>query len=143
MSSWVCVDANVVLRLVTGGDGAEQIARLWADWREAGLQIAAPGLLAYEVTNALWRYAHVGELEPDEAAMALDTALGLGVVLHNDSALHRRALELARRHGLPATYDAHYLALAEMLDAGLWTTDARLASKLGSGDDRLRLIQRS
>jgi predicted nucleic acid-binding protein len=142
MSSWVCVDASVVVRLVTGGEGADKIARLWAEWGGAGLSIGAPNLLIYEVTNALWRYAQVGELEPDEAVAALDSALGLGIVLHADAALHRRALELARRQGLAATYDAHYVALADMLDTELWTTDARLVKQLGDQAARLRLIER-
>ena len=40
--------------------------------------------------------------------------------------LHQRAWELARYFGLPAAYDAHYLALAEMADCAFWTADKRL-----------------
>ena len=38
------------------------------------------------------------------------------------------------RSGLPATYDAYYLALAKRYDAALWTADNRLRKRLeGSG----------
>jgi predicted nucleic acid-binding protein len=37
-----------------------------------------------------------------------------------------RAMELAKYFGLPATYDAHYLALAESKDCELWTADERM-----------------
>ena len=38
----------------------------------------------------------------------------------------QRALELAYRFGLPATYDANFLALAEREECELWTADMRL-----------------
>ena len=34
------------------------------------------------------------------------------------------------RFNLPATYDAHYLALAEWMEIDLWTADARLVNAL-------------
>jgi len=39
---------------------------------------------------------------------------------------HARALELAHRFGQPASYDAHYLALAERERCDVWTADERL-----------------
>lgn len=40
--------------------------------------------------------------------------------------LHHRAWERAYRFKQPAAYDAHYLALAEMLGCEFWTADRRL-----------------
>jgi predicted nucleic acid-binding protein len=102
--------------------------------------IAAPTLLYYEVASALRRYVHVGELQSSGVDEALDAALGLGVVLIGDDALHRRALRFADQLGLAAAYDAHYLALAERLDAELWTTDARLVRGLAGRLPWVRLI---
>lgn len=48
--------------------------------------------------------------------------------------LGKRAWDLAERHGWGRTYDAEYLALAQILDCRLVTIDARLrrgAAQLG------------
>ena len=123
----ICVDASLVLRLLGAGAYDAPVVQLWRGWHENGRSLVAPALLYYEVSNALHRYAAHGELLPQEAAEALEAALGLDIALTGDADLHRRALELAQRLSLPATYDAHYLALAERLGAEFWTSDRQLA----------------
>ena len=125
-NSWLCVDANLVIRLVA--DPADESVRsLWEQWDAGGRQLAAPTLLYYEVTNALHRYQELGLMSASSVRLALQAALALPLHLHGEAALHERALNLARRFALPAAYDAHYLALAELLDGEFWTADARLA----------------
>jgi predicted nucleic acid-binding protein len=79
------------------------------------------------VANALYRYWKAGLISGEAMTAALVSATALLIELHGDAALHRHAVALAQRFALPAAYDAHYLALAERLQAPLWTTDARLA----------------
>lgn len=55
--------------------------------------------------------------------------------------MHDRALSLATRFTLPATYDAHYLALAEELGCEFWTADKRLAGATDGAFPLLRLIE--
>ena len=124
-NSWVCVDANLVIRLVADPED-EAVLQLWERWDDEGRQPAAPALLYYEVTNALYRYRRMGLMGPVSMRLALQAALSLPLRLYQDAGLHRRALDLAERFDLPATYDAHYLALAEQLGAEFWTADRRL-----------------
>ncbi len=133
-NSPVCLDASFLLRLLLDGETASQADGLWEAWHREGRRLVAPTLLYYEVTNALHRYAAQGDLLPDEVETLLGLALRLDVELIGDAELHRRALQLARTLSLPTTDDAHYLALAERLDAEFWTADARLAQAV---QDRL------
>ena len=125
-SSWLCVDANLVIRLVAG-PADEAVRRLWEQWDTAGRQLAAPTLLRYEVTNALYRYQKLGWITAPAVGLALRAALALPVRLYGEADLHARALDIAGRFSLPAAYDAHYLALAERLDGEFWTADRTLA----------------
>jgi predicted nucleic acid-binding protein len=125
-SSAVCVDASLVIRLVA--DPADEVSRrLWEEWDAARRDIVAPGLLFYEVSNVLCRYARAGLTGKEAAQLALSAALALPIRLIYAAEVHTRALEIAHRFSLPAAYDAHYLAVAEMLSGEFWTGDLKLA----------------
>lgn len=121
-----CVDASCVLRLWLPGPGQVDARRLFVSWRRHREQLVAPGLIAYEVTNVLHQQRRHGRLTAEAAARLLATFDDLRIAVAGDVELHQRALELADGCGLPATYDACYLALCQRNDATLWTADRRL-----------------
>jgi len=124
-SSWICIDANLVVRLVT--DPNDTLVRpQWEQWETDGRQFTAPPLLYNEVTNAVYQYQRRGLISPESVRLALDAAQDLPIHLQGKGDLHGLALGIAQRFSLPATYDAHYLALAEQLGAEFWTADGRL-----------------
>jgi predicted nucleic acid-binding protein len=129
LSSWICVDASLVVRLVSDPN-AGTLRQLWDQWIQQGQKVAAPSLLRYELTNALYRYQRHGMLNSVAVRRSLRAALALPIDLRSDASLHERAMDLAGRFQLPAAYDAHYLALAEQLGAALWTTDQRLVNSV-------------
>ncbi len=90
----------------------------------------APTLLFYEVTNGLYQQQRNKVLSPETIGKALELALDLPINLINEANLHLRAREITMEYNLPATYDAHYLALAEWMDIDLWTADMRLINTL-------------
>ena len=126
--SSVCVDANIVVRVVVFPSHAA-IQTLWQRWTRQEQQIIAPALIFYEVTNALYQYQRQGMLTEEAVTIALNAVLALPIQIHGDAELHRKALDIARRYGLSATYDAHYVALAQHFGGELWTTDQRLANR--------------
>ncbi len=129
-TSPLCVDANLVIRLVADPDD-EVIRRLWEQWDADRRFIAAPTLLYYEVSNALYRYHRAEMMSLATVKLALKAAFSLPVHLYGEPMVHQRALDLAERFTLPAAYDAHYLALADWLGGEFWTADRRLARAVG------------
>ena len=134
--SAICVDAGVVVKLVAFHNDTA-VSALWDEWDERGRQVVAPALLLYEVTNVLYQYLRHNLLSSDDVAVALAAVLALPIRYVADVGLHQRALDVAHRFNLVATYDAHYVALAELSDAELWTTDGKLAA--ACGQDWVRL----
>ena len=91
-------------------------------------QLHAPHLIDSEVANGLRRRVAGGEIGSTQGWAALDVWRHLGIARYPVFALLDRVWEL--RENLSA-YDASYVALAEELDCGLLTADARLARAPG------------
>jgi predicted nucleic acid-binding protein len=128
---------SLVVRVLQPGH--PEIVDLWLSWLDSGRQVCAPWLLVYEVTNALYRGARARHTGLQPLAASLEELGQMKLELVSDLTLSRRAAEMAWTLDLPAAYDAHYLALAERLDAELWTCDHRLAQRLGENLPRLRV----
>lgn len=92
-------------------------------------QVHAPHLIDSEVASALRRQVAGQLLDADVAKVALDRWQRLGVTRYPAVGLLERVWEL--RENISA-YDATYIALAELLDCPLLTTDARLGRAPGS-----------
>lgn len=132
-SETVCIDASVVLRYVLMPDDAP-IKTVWQTWVKDEINLVAPSLLFYEVTNGLYQQQRNKYLSPETIWKTLELSLDLPITLVNEKNLHLRAREIAMQYNLPATYDAHYLALAEWMDIELWTADKRLVKAVQSFD---------
>ena len=128
MNSWVCVDANLVIKLVVEEVDSDRVRILWRHWLNASYNIAAPPLLRYEVTSVLRKQVARKLRTIEENRQALQRVLSFGIQYIEPPDFHRRAFDMAEQYGQPAAYDVHYLALAEFLDCEFWTADERLVN---------------
>ena len=126
MTSVVCADAGLCLKLVLPEHDSALARALWDEWRANQTRVIAPTLWAYEVTSVIRNRVHRGLFPADREAAAFDTLHRLPVDLQRPDTLHQRAAELARHFNRPSAYDAHYLALAQIAGCPLWTADERL-----------------
>lgn len=127
----ICVDASLAAKWILEEEGSDRARALYGATLRAGEAIVAPPLLAIEVTNILRQRLRAADgLTRDEALELLDDFLAFPIDLHDPAGLHRRALLLADDYGLPAAYDAYYVALAEFAGCDLWTADERLLKQL-------------
>ena len=88
----------------------------------------APSLWVYELTSALGKTVHFGQVTAEEGERALGLAQRSGVRLAApDDGLVRRALAWTLRLERGAACDGFRSALAEELGCDLWAADWRLA----------------
>ncbi len=128
MNDTVIVDTSIAIKWILYEPDSPTAKALLAEWIDNKMVILAPALLAYEITNSLYQKVRRGEITLERARAALTKTLSTGLELDfpQDETLSLKAIELASRYNLPATYDAHYLALAELKGCELWTADARM-----------------
>ncbi len=136
----VCVDASLVVALVIPEVQSDKAIGLWAEWMRSGVKIIAPPLLRYEVASALWRKVVRSVVELEDARRCLQEVLSLDIEFLDLPELPLRALDLAARFRRPATYDTHYLALAELMKAEFWTADERLYNAVRKGFPHIRWL---
>lgn len=84
----------------------------------------APPLLWAEVRSALHESMTRGAIDRTTATESLDALEGGPIRTRTDARVGRRAWTLADRLGWMKTYDAEYLALAQLLECSLITLDA-------------------
>lgn len=120
----VIVDAcTAVSALVDTGDEGQ-----WAASVLARDDLVAPHLLPVEIAAALRGLVMSLRITPGLGSTAVEDAVMWNIELYPFDGLHRRVWEL--RDNL-TSYDAWYVALAELLDAPLATLDRRLAAASG------------
>jgi predicted nucleic acid-binding protein len=87
----------------------------------------APPLMWSEVTSVLHEMQWRGAISKDLAVDALKRLSDAPIRSRKPSAHLARAWHISEKLGWAKTYDAEYVALAQLLNCPLLTTDARLA----------------
>jgi predicted nucleic acid-binding protein len=124
VSAPVVCDASAVVAMLldSGPDGRWSTAALNAS------DLAAPSLICFESANVIRRLELAGLVSSDQAVQAHTDLLDLVIEHWPYEILAGRAWEL--RLNL-SSYDASYVALAEMLEATLVTLDRRIGGAPG------------
>lgn len=119
----VC-DASVLVALLadSGSDGR------WASQVLVGSELIGPALVLFEAANILRRLELSGLISADLAAQSHADLLGLAVEQWPYDLLAERVWEV--RANL-ASYDASYVALAELVQAPFVTLDRRIGRAQG------------
>lgn len=128
MSQTVVVDTSIVVKWALNESDSPKALALLESWTKENTVVLAPAILAYEITNAIYQHVRRNEIDIQKAQQLVTRIFHTEIVFlfSQDSTLSLRAMNLAYAFSLPATYDAHYLALAEMKSCELWTADTRL-----------------
>ena len=122
----IVLDASATVELLFRSTLGAQVAERIGS---PAVSLHAPHLLSVEVTQVLRRLVRREQLSAARATEAVVDLGDLDIERYEHEPLLVRMWEL--RPNLTA-YDAAYVALAELLDAPLLTTDVRLARSPGA-----------
>lgn len=131
------VDASVILSAFFPDEQQAEAQALIRDHVIGRLQLAAPSLLLYEVTNAVVQARRQGRIDDEQLQAILCSFEGLGIAL--SSVTWQQMLPFALRFERSA-YDAAYLALAEAAGQPLVTGDSRMYNAVCEHLDWVRWI---
>ena len=137
----VVLDANAAVALALDQERAPAVAERLREWEEAGEGLHAPSLFRFEVANALTRNVVAGQIEPDDAKVAWQRIVAMGISLHGLTE-GPAVISVARKLKRESAYDAAYIVLAQELGGELWTLDRPLANNAAGIDLPVRLIDR-
>ena len=140
MNSHAVVDASLAFKWLIWEADTDRALSLLESWESEGVTLVTPSLMPFEVANALRKLENRGELSVEEAIRLIESLLSSRIQLHQPPGLHERALEIAHRLGQSAAYDAHYLALADILDCEMWTADRRFYRAASAQFENVRLL---
>lgn len=115
----IVIDASAAVDLLINTERAEGVGRALSSVRE----MHAPEIIEPEVMSVIRRWTLQGWVQAEQGRRAVEEFGELPLIRHRHAGLRRRVWEL--RHRCSA-YGAFYVALVEVLDAELLTTDERL-----------------
>ena len=132
MNTYLVIDAGFALNLILPGPRQKSCQTLATQWYGDGRLLCAPTLWLYEITSALCKGVHFGQITRAEGKQTLLLAQKLGVQLFPpDDAQTALAFNWTMRLKRAAAYDSFYLALAKTLRSELWTADKHLVNAAG------------
>ncbi len=113
----LAIDASVAVAACYAASGFEEFG---------AEQLIAPALMWSEARSALHELLWRSEISADDAHAARSRLERCPVQPRRHRALGEHAWQIADRFGWAKTYDAEYVALAQLLGCRLVTLDARL-----------------
>lgn len=123
--SRVIVDTSLAIKWVRDEDGSFEAWTRRRLWDSEGIRVHVPNWFSCEFANVLFQAVRADRLTLPEAEISIVSIASYVSVLDADLDLAPRALRIALETGQKASYDSHYVALAERHNCELWTADAR------------------
>jgi predicted nucleic acid-binding protein len=122
------IDAGIAVWAVVPTVASFDTLTLISGWRRNRIRLLSPSLFLAESTSVIRRLVHGGVLSEEEGTTALTDLLDLDVDIIQENGEHcRSAFRWAERLDQSKAYDGFYLAIAEQINAELWTADEHLA----------------
>ncbi|ACV64147.1 PilT protein domain protein [Desulfofarcimen acetoxidans DSM 771] len=147
MSSYVCLDSSVLIKLLTWEEGSDAAAELMEEIAANELSIVLPSFAWAEIGSVLRQKALRKEIMVEEAEESWRIFRRLrNITYMDDEEVMNTAWQISTEEKLSTLYDASYLAVAETVTkqsnevCELWTADKRLVNSL-KGKEYVKLLR--
>ena len=124
--SQTAIDASFMLKLFLPEEHSDKVHELWSSWIEDSVEVVAPTLIMFESASVIRNKLHRKLLNKKDAAEIIKRMKRMDMTLVYTDELLESAWEIGQHLELPTLYDCFYLALAQLLNAPLWTADEKL-----------------
>jgi len=127
------LDASVILKwYLADEEHGQKALGLLDDYVGKGLDLLAPSLLEYELTNGLVIAQKRARIREEKVLSAIEGFMDLEIPMRDLVDFYPQVLQYCRTYGR-SVYDASYLALAETEDITLITADEGLYKAVKKG----------
>ncbi len=126
----VCVDACVIVKVVTNEPDSNLANALVLRWATEDYRVLIPQFAYAEIDSQLRKKVTRNIITQQKADEAYTFVSRIPLIAHGDQRHRQRAWEIATQLNEPTVYDAVYLAIAELRDCEFWTADERLFNKV-------------
>ncbi len=127
------LDASVILKwYLADEEHGQKALGLLDDYVGKGLDLLAPSLLEYELTNGLMIAQKRARIREEKVLSAIEGFMDLEIPMKNLSDFYPQVLHYCKAYGR-SVYDASYLALAESEGIALITADEGLYKAVKKG----------
>jgi predicted nucleic acid-binding protein len=138
--SQATIDASFLLKLFLPEERSDRAHEIWSSWIEDSVEVVAPTLIIFEAASVIRNKTHRKLLNETNAAEIIERIRRIDMTLVYTDELLESAWKIGLRLRAPALYDCFYLALAQLLDAPMWTADAKLHRTARDIVPRLNLL---
>jgi predicted nucleic acid-binding protein len=143
MNRSVCIDASLVLDWLLADEQDSRVSNLINIWNKDKYELVSAPLFYAEVTSVLREKVYFRKISPERGEQAFLLSQTIRIRCGGDTKIQMKAWELAKILNLPRAYDMQYLAVAELEDCELWTSDKRLFNSCYGKNKRIRWIGES
>jgi len=136
----VCIDASLAVAWLSYEKYTENANALRKEWLREGIEFLGPPIFYTEVISVLRQQVFSKKMLPDDVEEAFSICLDIPIRIIDSPEVYRTAWRLAKELNLPTCYDTQYLAVSELEECDLWTTDRKLMNLVQSKNSRVRWL---
>ncbi|OPY59275.1 MAG: tRNA(fMet)-specific endonuclease VapC [Pelotomaculum sp. PtaU1.Bin035] len=147
MSSYICLDTSVFVKVLVEEEDSEKATALIQKVIRSGQLIVLPSFAWAEVGTVLRKKRRENKLAVQEADdLWLEFRQFPGIEYLSDDIVMDRTYKISRYFDMPTLYDAAFLAVAEIVEertgenCEFWTADEKLVNSLGGKKQYVKLL---